>query len=98
MLILFTGGTEDSVNAIHSCSIYFPLEDVWKTSPSLQAARYGHSMVPMFDKIYVIGGAIIENEITDSIEEYEYVSGKSRMLDIKLSGPRFYFAAAPVKV
>lgn len=60
-------------------------------------ARYGHHMIAMGDKIYIIGGNVGQHQLTDTIEEYDIVNGRSTIIDLKIKGARFYFSAAAVK-
>lgn len=61
-------------------------------------ARYGHRMVTLDNKAYVIGGHT-NQELTDTIEEHVFAGSSVTdvtLLNLKIVGPRFYFSAAPV--
>ena len=51
------------------------MSDRWERLPSMNAARHRHSSCTLGKTMYVLGGADINNQITNSIEKLSNISG-----------------------
>ena len=65
---MFLTGGHDTKRATKTAAKYDIRKNQWTDLPSLQQARFNHSMVIVSERLFVIGGAASQDENTGSIE------------------------------
>ena len=79
--IYVSGGHGGDYQPMSSVDCYDPETDTWSQMANMNIARYGHSLVSLYGKMYAIGGAD-----ADSVEVYDPDNNTWTLLQHKLDG------------
>jgi len=91
--VLVSGGTQGfGQPALSSAEIFDWKTNSWKNVAQMKKGRFGHAVVTVGDKIFAIGGDDRnQNNVFDTIEEYDVKKNSWTTIGQKLSIPRSNF-------
>eukprot|EP00092_Neocalanus_flemingeri_P098524 GFUD01125649.1.p1 GENE.GFUD01125649.1~~GFUD01125649.1.p1 ORF type:complete len:469 (+),score=91.01 GFUD01125649.1:119-1525(+) len=91
--VLVSGGTKGfGQTAMADVEIFNWNSNSWKNVASMKTARFGHAVVAVGEKIFAIGGDDRnQNNILDTIEEYDVTKDSWNIIQTKLKKPRSNF-------
>ena len=91
--VLVSGGTKGfDQTAIADSELFDWKTNSWKNVASMKAARFGHAVVAVGEKIFAIGGDDRNpNNILDTIEEYNVNENSWKIIKRKLKKGRSNF-------
>ncbi len=89
---IYIGCGFDGVNALSTIEVFNPQTDSWSIETNMPATNSQCEMVSIGHKIYILGGAIDFPEATNTLYEYDVITGQWSQ-KAPMSKPRKNFAA-----
>ena len=84
--VLISGGRDEKGLKLKSCSLFYPISNIFLPKANMKVKRSGHALVNINDKfVFSIGGYNDQDSFLNSIEKYDPETDVWTIVDLKLN-------------